>query len=177
MQNQTEAGAALAYSDKNELAGWFVSFTHSAPAKEMRLVHSRAPAMFSAVMINSTVPLFQAPMRLAGDDDNGRDDRDNDGGSKTGLVTKTRPKTKKPSLYRVLLLNDDYTPMEFVTHVLQKYFNKSREEAERIMLHVHQKGVGVCGVFTYEVAETKVTQVMDFSRKNSHPLQCTMEKE
>jgi ATP-dependent Clp protease adaptor protein ClpS len=102
---------------------------------------------------------------------------DDDGGSKTGIVTKTRPKTKKPSLYRVLLLNDDFTPMEFVTHVLQKYFHKSREEAERIMLHVHQKGVGVCGVFTYEVAETKVTQVMDFSRKNSHPLQCTMEKE
>jgi ATP-dependent Clp protease adaptor protein ClpS len=108
--------------------------------------------------------------------DNNNDDN-GDGGSKTGLVTKTRPKTKKPSLYRVLLLNDDFTPMEFVTHVLQKYFNKSREEAERIMLHVHQKGVGICGVYTYEVAETKVTQVMDFSRKNSHPLQCTMEKE
>ena len=102
---------------------------------------------------------------------------DGDGGSKTGIVTKTRPKTKKPSLYRVLLLNDDFTPMEFVTHVLQKYFQKSREEAERVMLHVHQKGVGICGVYTYEVAETKVTQVMDFSRKNSHPLQCTMEKE
>ncbi len=99
------------------------------------------------------------------------------GGNKTGLVTKTRPKTKKPSLYKVLLLNDDYTPMEFVVHVLQKYFGKNREEAERIMLHVHQKGVGMCGVYTFEIAETKVTQVMDFSRSNNHPLQCTMEKE
>ncbi len=96
---------------------------------------------------------------------------------RTGLVTKTRPKTKKPSLYKVLLLNDDYTPMEFVVHILQKYFGKNREEAERVMLHVHQKGVGVCGVYTFEIAETKVTQVMDFSRANNHPLQCTMEKE
>ena len=102
---------------------------------------------------------------------------DGDGGSRTGLVTKTRPKTKKPSLYKVLLLNDDYTPMEFVVHILQKYFSKNTEEAERIMLHVHQKGVGICGVYTFEIAETKVTQVMDFSRANNHPLQCTMEKE
>ncbi len=100
-----------------------------------------------------------------------------DGEGRTGLVTKTRPKTKKPSLYKVLLLNDDYTPMEFVIHVLEKHFSKSPEEATRIMLHVHQKGVGVCGVFTYEVAETKVTQVMDVARQNNHPLQCTMEKE
>jgi len=103
------------------------------------------------------------------------DDRDEEG--KTGLVTKTRPKTKKPSLYKVLLLNDDYTPMEFVVHVLEKFFNKGRQEATRIMLHVHQKGVGVCGVYTFEVAETKVTQVMDFSRQHGHPLQCTLEKE
>lgn len=101
----------------------------------------------------------------------------NDDGSRTGIVTKTRPKTKKPSLYKVLLLNDDYTPMEFVVHVVQKYFGKNREAAERIMLHVHQKGVGICGVYTFEIAETKVTQVMDFSRANNHPLQCTMEKE
>jgi len=101
------------------------------------------------------------------------DDKD----GRTGLVTKIRPKTKKPSLYKVLLLNDDYTPMEFVIHILEKYFSKGREEATRIMLHVHQKGVGVCGVFTYEVAETKVTQVMDVARQNGHPLQCTMEKE
>ena len=104
------------------------------------------------------------------------DDRDSRGIG-TGIVTKTRPKTKKPSLYKVLLLNDDYTPMEFVVLVLEKYFAKGRDEATRIMLHVHHKGVGVCGVYPYEVAETKVTQVMDFSRQNGHPLQCTMEKE
>jgi ATP-dependent Clp protease adaptor protein ClpS len=96
---------------------------------------------------------------------------------KTGLVTKTRPKTKRPSLYKVLLLNDDYTPMEFVVHILERFFNKGREDATRIMLHVHQKGVGICGVYTYEVAEMKVTQVMDFARQHQHPLQCTMEKE
>jgi ATP-dependent Clp protease adaptor protein ClpS len=100
-----------------------------------------------------------------------------DSGPKTGVVTKTRPKTKRPSLYKVLLLNDDYTPMEFVVYILERFFNKQREEATRIMLHVHQKGVGVCGVYTYEVAETKVTQVMSFSRQHQHPLQCTMEKE
>jgi ATP-dependent Clp protease adaptor protein ClpS len=105
----------------------------------------------------------------------GRNTPDEEG--KTGLVTKTRPKTKRPSLYKVLLLNDDYTPMEFVVHVLEKYFSKGREEATRIMLHVHHKGVGICGVYTYEVAETKVTQVMDFARQHGHPLQCTMEKE
>jgi ATP-dependent Clp protease adaptor protein ClpS len=112
-----------------------------------------------------------------GEGQNGNNGNDGDDGSRTGLVTKTRPKTKKPSLYKVLLLNDDYTPMEFVVLVLQKYFLKSREDAERIMLHVHQKGVGICGVYTFEIAETKVTQVMDFSRANNHPLQCTMEKE
>jgi len=107
----------------------------------------------------------------------GPDDGDSNDENQTGIVTKTRPETKKPSLYKVLLLNDDYTPMEFVVHVLERFFNKGREEATRIMLHVHQKGVGICGVYTYEVAETKVTQVMDFSRQHQHPLQCTMEKE
>ena len=92
------------------------------------------------------------------------------------VVTKTRAKTKRPNLYRVLLINDDYTPMEFVVHVLERFFNKGREEATRIMLHVHHHGVGECGVYTYEVAETKVTQVMDFARKHQHPLQCVMEK-
>ena len=100
---------------------------------------------------------------------------DDDAG--TGLITKTRTKTKKPSLYKVLLLNDDYTPMEFVVYVLERFFNKGLEEATRIMLHVHQKGVGVCGVYTFEIAETKVTQVMDFAKKHQQPLQCTMEKE
>ncbi len=99
------------------------------------------------------------------------------GSGQTGVITRTQAKTKKPSLYKVLLLNDDYTPMEFVVHVLERFFAKGREEATVIMLHVHQKGVGVCGVYTYEIAETKVTQVMDFARQHSHPLQCTMEKE
>jgi ATP-dependent Clp protease adaptor protein ClpS len=94
-----------------------------------------------------------------------------------GVVTKTRPKTKKPSMYRVLMLNDDYTPMEFVVHVLERFFAKSHEEAVRIMLHVHHRGVGVCGVFTYEVAETKVNQVMGLARQHQHPLQCTIEKQ
>jgi ATP-dependent Clp protease adaptor protein ClpS len=109
----------------------------------------------------------------------GRDDREEDGGGQgqTGVITRTEPKTKKPSMYKVLLLNDDYTPMEFVIHVLQTFFSKSVEDATRIMLHVHQKGVGVCGVYTFEVAETKVTQVMDFARKHNHPLQCTLEKD
>ena len=95
----------------------------------------------------------------------------------TGVVTRTRPKTKKPSNYKVLMLNDDYTPMEFVVLVLERFFNKNREEATQIMLHVHRRGVGICGVFTYEVAETKVTQVMDFARQHQHPLQCTLEKD
>ena len=94
----------------------------------------------------------------------------------TGVATRTRPRTKKPSNYKVLMLNDDYTPMEFVVLVLQRYFSKSIEDATRVMLHVHQRGVGVCGIFPYEVAETKVAQVMDFARANEHPLQCTLEK-
>ena len=98
-------------------------------------------------------------------------------GAGSAVVTQTKPKTQKPSLYRVLLLNDDYTPMEFVVHVLERFFHKNREEATRIMLHVHQRGVGICGVYTYEVAETKVTQVMDFARRHQHPLQCTLEKD
>lgn len=105
------------------------------------------------------------------------DDGDDDHDRQTGLLLKTRPKTKKPSMYKVLLLNDDYTPMEFVIHVLEKFFNKNRQEATDIMLHVHRRGVGICGIYTYEVAETKVAQVMDFARTNEQPLQCTMEKE
>jgi ATP-dependent Clp protease adaptor protein ClpS len=101
----------------------------------------------------------------------------NDSGTGTGIVTKTRPKTKKPSLYKVLILNDDYTPMEFVVHVLERFFSKAREEAVQIMLHVHRNGVGICGVYTFEVAETKVAQVIELARRHQHPLQCTMEKE
>ena len=100
-----------------------------------------------------------------------------DDGPVTGVAVKSRARTKNPAMYKVLMLNDDYTPMEFVVHVLERYFQKRNEEATRIMLHVHQKGVGICGVFTYEVAETKVNQVMDFARQHQHPLQCTIEKD
>ena len=97
-------------------------------------------------------------------------------GSDTNVATKTKPATKRPNLYRVLMLNDDYTPMEFVVDVLIRFFQKSETEATEIMLHVHNNGVGECGVFTYEIAETKVTQVMDYAVKHQHPLQCVMEK-
>lgn len=101
------------------------------------------------------------------------------GGGRTGVSLAAKPETKtaKPALYRVLMLNDDYTPMEFVVLTLQRFFKMTIEDATQVMLHVHQRGVGVCGIFTYEVAETKVTQVMDFARQHQHPLQCTMEKE
>ncbi|MGQ3299782.1 MAG: ATP-dependent Clp protease adapter ClpS [Reyranella sp.] len=112
-------------------------------------------------------PPQQPPRRDDGEGDDGR----------TGALTLTRTRTKKPSMYKVLMLNDDYTPMEFVVDVLQNIFQKNREEATEVMLHVHQKGVGVCGVYTYEIAETKVTQTVDYARKNQHPLQCTLEKE
>ena len=127
--------------------------------------------------VASGVPAFRqgtGRTALVGAGPRGGGDDDNQSG--TAIVTKTKPRTKRPNLYRVLLLNDDYTPMEFVVHVLERFFNKNREDATRIMLHVHQNGVGECGVFTYEVAETKVTQVMDFARKHQHPLQCVMEK-
>ncbi len=112
-------------------------------------------------------------VRAAGEGD---DKDDSDGGSQIGIATKTRAKAKKPSQYKVLMLNDDYTPMEFVVMVLKRFFSMDLEQATRVMLHVHQRGVGVCGIFTYEVAETKVNQVMDFARQNQHPLQCTLEK-
>ncbi|MEE4200768.1 ATP-dependent Clp protease adapter ClpS [Erythrobacter sp.] len=110
-----------------------------------------------------------------GDGDAGGDDVD-EGDGQVGVATKTRTKPKKPSQYKVLMLNDDYTPMEFVVMVLKRFFGMNLEQATRVMLHVHQKGVGVCGIFPYEVAETKVNQVMDFARQNQHPLQCTLEK-
>lgn len=118
--------------------------------------------------LHTTTPM--APITM------GDSDRDDDEGTATGVVTRTRAKTKKPTPYRVLMLNDDYTPMEFVVLVLQRFFKMDMEEATRVMLQVHQRGVGVCGVFSYEVAETKVAQVMDFARQNQHPLQCTLEK-
>ena len=100
-----------------------------------------------------------------------------DPGTGTGVVTRTRTETRKPSLYKVLMLNDDYTPMEFVVHVLERFFGMTHEQAFEIMLTVHKKGLAVVGVFSFEVAETKVMQVMDFARRHQHPLQCTMEKE
>ena len=120
---------------------------------------------------------FLAAFRAAsgmGDGDGAGDD--SHGGDQLGVATKTHAKPKKPSQFKVLLLNDDYTPMEFVVMVLKRFFNMDLEQATRVMLHVHQKGVGVCGIFPYEIAETKVNQVMDFARKNQHPLQCTLEK-
>ena len=111
------------------------------------------------------------PVRAMADKDEGTP-----GTPGVGIAPRTRAKAKKPSMYKVLLLNDDYTPMEFVVMVLQRFFNMDIEQATQVMLHVHQQGVGVCGVFSYEVAETKVNQVMDAARQNQHPLQCTLEK-
>ena len=119
---------------------------------------------------------FAYPLHATNNAGNGKDDDGDDLGRGTTTVTRTKPKTKKPSMYRVLLLNDDYSPMEFVVHVLERFFQKNVEEATRIMLHVHQNGVGECGVYTYEVAETKVVQVMDLAKQHQHPLQCVMEK-
>lgn len=117
----------------------------------------------------ASLPAFAVRAADEGDGDSG-------GQNQVGVATKTRAKPKKPSQFKVLMLNDDYTPMEFVVHVLERFFNKDAEAATKIMLHVHHHGIGECGVFTYEIAETKVTQVMDFARKHQHPLQCVMEK-
>ena len=117
--------------------------------------------------------------RCAGAGEGAPGDGGGDGGEgegQAGVATKTRAKPKKPSQFKVLMLNDDYTPMEFVVMVLKRFFSMDLEQATRVMLHVHQKGVGVCGIFPYEIAETKVNQVMDFARQNQHPLQCTLEK-
>jgi ATP-dependent Clp protease adaptor protein ClpS len=126
------------------------------------------------------VPTRQIPAAtvVAGEPPRMADDKrkSGEGGLGTAVITKTKPQTKKPSMYRVLILNDDYTPMEFVVHVIERFFGKDHEAATRIMLHVHHHGIGECGIYTYEVAETKVTQVMDFARKHQHPLQCVMEK-
>lgn len=116
------------------------------------------------------------PARMADDDD--RKGKAPPGGNdpNVAVITKTKPQTKRPNVYRVLILNDDYTPMEFVVHVIERFFSKDHDAATQIMLHVHHHGMGECGIYTYEVAETKVTQVMDFARKHQHPLQCVMEK-
>ena len=116
-------------------------------------------------------------VRAAKDGEDGGGKGNEGGKNDTATITKPKTRSKRPNLYRVLLLNDDYTPMEFVVLILQDVFNKTREDAMRIMLHVHNKGVGECGVYPFEVAETKVTRVMDAARKNQHPLQCVMEKQ
>ncbi len=139
----------------------------------MSLVRSNH-VRFSRPFDASVQGALRHELKMAGDGDDQR--VGGSGNTGTGVVTQTRKKTKKPSLYKVMLLNDDYTPMEFVILVLENYFNMGLEQATTVMLHVHNNGVGVCGVFTYEVAETKVAQVMDFARKHQHPLQCVMEK-
>lgn len=105
------------------------------------------------------------------------ENNDNEGDLEGSVITKAKPKTKKPSMYKVLMLNDDYTPMDFVVHALQKFFKMPESDAMRVMLQVHQQGAGICGVFSFEVAETKVHQVVEYARKHEHPLQCTLEKE
>ena len=137
--------------------------------------------MLSTLYRRATNPIWYYVMndmteiRMNGDGED--DDRRDDGGGNTGVIVETRPKTKKPSMYKVLLLNDDFTPMEFVVHVLERFFAMTTEQATEVMLSVHRRGVGICGVFPYEVAETKVTQVMDFARQHQHPLQCILEKD
>jgi len=108
---------------------------------------------------------------MMSDDERTGDDSD------VGVATKTRSQTKRPPMYKVLILNDDYTPMEFVVHVLERFFGLNHAQAFELMLTVHKKGVAVVGVFSFEIAETKVAQVMDFAQRHQHPLQCTMEKE
>ena len=128
---------------------------------------------FQPSLVPETSADFGDCLRVRAADDEGDHGAGQD---QVGIATKTRAKPKKPSQFKVLMLNDDYTPMEFVVMALKRFFNMDLEQATRVMLHVHQKGVGVCGIFPYEIAETKVNQVMDFARQNQHPLQCTLEK-
>jgi ATP-dependent Clp protease adaptor protein ClpS len=134
------------------------------------------------ILFNETLKFYieynlkEIPLSIMSENNDNDSNNDNDQvDGNTKLATK--PKTKIPSLYRVLMMNDDYTPMEFVIEVLEKFFQKNREEATQIMLHVHQRGVGVCGVYTYDLAETKAMQVMNYARKYEHPLQVQLEKE
>jgi len=143
--------------------------TESTDSLRADAVRAGAPAFWSAPVRIRTIQ----PRQPTGGPGKG-DDRSGDG--QVGIATKTRTKPKKPSQFKVLMLNDDYTPMEFVVLVLKRFFQMDLEQATRVMLHVHQRGVGVCGIFPYEIAETKVNQVMDFARQNQHPLQCTLEK-
>ena len=131
--------------------------------------------IFDVFKHKNTLKYFKTYYLLIMANENQNNDNNNQDFQR-GVILETKPKTKKPSMYNVLLLNDDYTPMEFVVMVLEKIFNKKQEEATQIMLHVHQKGIGICGTFTYEVAESKCKAVIDLAKKNEHPLQCTMEK-
>ncbi|OLY46969.1 ATP-dependent Clp protease adaptor protein ClpS [Bartonella apis] len=126
-------------------------------------------------LLERNVTVAKGNLEKLNGDHNGKEGVDHES-FEAGVATKTLPKVKRPDFYRVLLLNDDYTPMDFVVFVLQKFFRKNREDATRIMLNVHHTGVGECGVYSYEVAETKVAQVMDCARENQHPLQCVMER-
>ncbi len=141
-------------------------------ARLLRLPNSGQSPAIGAWSAASSSPACQ----IAAAKEPQRDGGEGGAGPGTAVISRPKPQTRHPNMYRVLLLNDDYTPMEFVVAVLRKYFNKNPDEATRIMLHVHQHGVGECGVYTYEIAETKVTQVMDHARKHQHPLQCIMEK-
>jgi ATP-dependent Clp protease adaptor protein ClpS len=146
-------------------------------SSDHRHVHDKAMTGSSDQIVQGIgIASARLAPRLGDEDRKRRGDSGLPGTPGSAVITKTKPQTKRPNMYRVLLLNDDYTPMEFVVDVLQRFFNKDRETATRIMLHVHNHGIGECGVYTYEVAETKVTQVMDFARKHQHPLQCVMEK-
>lgn len=140
----------------------------------IRVVNQDETPEFHDLDANTALNIIPEPL-VAGKEDDKEDGGDD--GTGIDVIAKPRTRTKKPRLYKVLLLNDDYTPMDFVIYVLEQFFNKSRSQATGIMLQVHRSGVGICGVFTYEVAETKVSQVMNFARQNEHPLQCTMEKE
>jgi len=120
--------------------------------------------------------VHREPYRMADRPDDDRDD-DREDDREIGVKLATRPKTKRPPLYKVLILNDDYTPMEFVVHVLERFFGMTHAQAFELMLTVHKKGLAVVGVFSYEIAETKVALVMDYAQRHQHPLQCTMEKE
>ena len=154
----------------------FSSSTYKKPVKNLSLFHagyfsnrSRAPSLTNMCNLSDNTQTIN----MAGPDDND----DSGDGVERGIATKTREKTKKPSMYRVILMNDDYTPMEFVVQLLMGIFKKTQEEAYRVMMNVHKNGIGVCGIYTFEVAETKVAQVMDAAKRSQHPLQCTLEKE
>jgi ATP-dependent Clp protease adaptor protein ClpS len=129
----------------------------------------RPTAESQAPNTRRSIPVPQQPFTLTEKPDGNSGD--------PALLTKPKPKTQRPPMYKVMLLNDDFTPMEFVVHILERFFGLNHAQAFEIMLTVHKKGLAVVGVFSYEIAETKVAQVMDFSRRHQHPLQCTMEKE